>query len=739
MERNARMIVRASIRRMTRYLRLTAPVASFLMAAGFMSLLPASVFSSQTGGKAPLSIPRLSAPPRIDGQIEPALWEKEALRLDSFFQLTPKAGEPATMTTIAYVGYDAKALYLAFRCLDPEPKKVRASVTNRDACLEDDWVIAFIDTFNEKRRASTFGVNPVGVQMDFIRIEEGGNDNMDDSWDTVWEADGRVDDRGYTIEMAIPFKSLRFPDKAEKTWGLTLARNNPRTGGIDLWPSYSRDIPGLIAQCGQIVIKGDVEKGNNLEIMPVATALKKQGQGIDFQPGVNLKYGLKSDLTLDATINPDFSHIEADAPQIDVNLRYALRYQEKRPFFLEGMEIFQFPEIEMVYTRRITDPLWGLKATGKLGGLTYGILSAYDQHPTESLWDVHNGQGSGDETALFNIVRLKTDVFNKGSYLGFCLADKEIDGSWNRVAGVDGQWRFANKFFISFQALAAKTSWDGETTDLAPALYGQAYYYNKAYSFGGYWQAIHPDFEASSGFVNRVDYRSGGAFASFRIYPDKPFLNQIQLSLRGGQRVGYFDSVTQDTWLEAQTRFRFTEFNQLDLSLETGTERYANVDFKKTVFELEGQSYLLKWLPFTVYAEIGDTINYDPEDAFLGWSITYGVGLNFKPSKRLQLGLDFSKSTFWRTHGGEQVWDYNVIHSRSSYQISKSLSVRAILDYNLYYEQVFGSFLVSWVLRPGTVFFVGYDSNYERGLLAPARYDRNDYSVFVKFSYWWRV
>ncbi len=714
-------------------------VPALLLALAALLAPSAASGQAKPPEKARLEIPRLTTPPRIDGVIEPGVWEKEALRIDGFVQLAPKAGEPAAMKTIAYVGFDSKAIYFAFRCLDPEPKKLRACVTQRDGCLDDDWMVVFLDTFNEKRRAATFGVNPVGVQMDFVRMEEGGNDNMDDSWDAAWDSDGKIDDLGYTIELAIPFKSLRFPDQDEKIWGLTLARNLPRQGGIDMWPSFSRDIPGLIAQSNPIVLRGPVERGNNLELMPIATALKQQGRGIDFQPGINLKYGLKSDLTLDATINPDFSHIEADAPQVDINLRYALRYQEKRPFFLEGMEIFSFPEIEMVYTRRITDPLLGAKVTGKLGGMTYGILSAYDQRPTDSVWDVHGGQGNGEETALFNIVRVKTDIFNKGSYLGFSLADKETDASWNRVAGVDGQWRFSNKYFFSFQALASKTNWAGDVTDLAPALYAEAYYFNKNYSFGGFWKSIHPDFEASSGFVNRTDFRSAGAFANLRIYPDKPFLNQVQLNLQAGRRDGYFDSVTQDTWVRAQTRLRFTEFNQLNLTVENGLERYAEADFRKTLFQLEGQSNIIQWMPFQVFAEVGDTINYDPEDAYLGWGVTYGVGLNFKPSKRLQLGLDYTKSVFWRTRGGEEMWDFNVVHTRSTYQLTKSLSVRAIFDYNLFYKEIFGSCLVSYVLRPGTVFFVGYDSNYERGQLAPSRFDRRDYSVFVKFSYWWRI
>ena len=707
---------------------------------GFLggALLAAALIALAGGqAKAPLAIPRITTAPKIDGLLDPGLYEKQFLRIDGFVQYAPKAGEAAKQKTTAYIGYDEKNIYFAFRCEDTEAGKIRASVTNRDGAMDDDWILVLLDTFNEKRRAFTFGVNPIGIQMDFIRIEEGGNDNMDPSWDTAWEAEGRIDAGGYTLEMAIPFKSLRFPDREEKLWGLTLARNIPRTGEVDMWPAYSRDIPGLLAQSSPIMVRGDVEKGKNLEIMPVLTALKKQGQKADVQPGVNLKYGLNSDLTLDAAINPDFSQVEADVPQIDINLRYALRYQEKRPFFLEGMEIFQFPDIEMVYTRRITDPLWGAKVSGKLGGFSYGILSAYDQHPSQSVWDVHNTVGSGNETALFNIVRLKTDVFNQGSYLGFCLADKEIDGSWNRVAGVDGQWRFADKLFFSFQALASKTSYDGEQTRLAPAVYASAYYFTRNFTFGGYWESIHPDFEASSGFVNRNDYRTAGVFTNVTLYPDKPFLNQIRFTLRARQHDSYFSDLVQDKRFEFQTQFRFTEFNQLVVQIDAGKERFADQDFRKNVFSLQGQFNIIKWVPFTIFSEIGDSINYDTTDAFRGWGVTYGIGTNFKPSTRLQLEVDFSKSTFWRTYGGERLWDYNVVHTRTAYQLTKSLSLRAIVDYNLFYKQVFGSVLFSYVLRPGTVFFLGYDSNYNQNTFG--HYDRNNYNIFLKFSYWWRM
>ncbi|MDH5715303.1 MAG: carbohydrate binding family 9 domain-containing protein, partial [Candidatus Aminicenantes bacterium] len=333
-----------------------------------------------------LKIPRLTSPPKIDGILENPVWEQEALKIEEFLQFAPKEKGTPSEKTVAYLGYDQKNLYIAIRCYDSEPQKIRASITNRDNLYDDDWVVIFLDTFNERRRAFEFFINPVGVQGDAIRTEEGGNENESDSWDTAFYTDGKINEEGYTIEMALPFKSIRFPDKENKVWNIAIGRNIPRKGEIITWPGMSREIPGLIVQGREFLIQGKVEKGKNLEVMPLITSLKTQDEKVDLQPGVNLKYGVSSDITLDFTLNPDFSHIEADAPQIDINQRFALYYSEKRPFFLEGMEIFQFPEIEMVYTRRIINPFLGAKLTGKVGRLTYGFLSAYDLNPTESLW-----------------------------------------------------------------------------------------------------------------------------------------------------------------------------------------------------------------------------------------------------------------------------------------------------------------------------------------------------------------
>lgn len=699
----------------------------------FLILWPgrASSFSEQI-----YHIPKLDKAPEIDGVLDNPIWERDALKIETFHQLSPKEMAAPSEKTVAYIGYDEKNLYIAFRCYDSEPKKIRASVTHRDSSIEDDWVIVFLDTFNEKRRAFGFLLNPLGIQMDCIRIEEGGNENMDFSWDTVFSSAGKIDEQGYLVEMAIPFKSIRFPDMEKKIWGINLGRNLPSRGEIVIWPEFTREISGLITQSGEIMILGELEKGKNFEVMPVLTSLKTKDTKIDPEAGLNLKWGVNSDLTLDATVNPDYSHIEADAPRIEANQRFALYYTEKRPFFLEGMEIFRFPQVNMVYTRRIIDPAFGGKATGKVGRFAYGFLTAYDVNPTESLWDVSENENRRDEKALFSIFRMKADVA-PGSYLGFCLTDKKIDGSYNRVAGVDGQLKWKNNFFFSFQAIGSKTKYDDRRTDVVPALYAEASYFSKYWGAGVAWQSMHPDFEASAGFVNRTDYRSFVGYSFINFYPEKDFLNQIRLSVNAGQMYEYFGNTLSDQWLEGNVHLRFTEFNQMNVEYRHSMERYEGVDFYKNGMNLDCDFSLIGWLPFGAYFQTGDTIYYDPDDLYLGYSNTYGIYLTLKPSKRLQYSLDFTKQTFWKKRGGEQVYDINIVRNRLTYQISRTLSLRGILDYDHYDKAVYGSFLVSWILRPGTVFFFGVDNNLMRD--EAGHYTQDNYSVFVKFSYWWRI
>jgi len=183
--------------------------------------------------------------------------------------------------------------------------------------------------------------------------------------------------------------------------------------------------------------------------------------------------------------------------------------------------------------------------------------------------------------------------------------------------------------------------------------------------------------------------------------------------------------------------FRLTEFSMVNVNYENLMERYEGLDFKKNIFYLQGEANLIRWIPFGFFFQTGASIYYDPDDPYLGYSNIYGLYFTIKPNKRLQMMIDFSKQTFWKRRGGEQVFDYNVVRQRTTYQISKTLSLRAIVDYNHYDKEIYGSFLLSWILRPGTVFFLGVDNDYLRN--DAGRYAQDNYSVFVKFSYWWRL
>jgi len=248
---------------------------------------------------------------------------------------------------------------------------------------------------------------------------------------------------------------------------------------------------------------------------------------------------------------------------------------------------------------------------------------------------------------------------------------------------------------------------------------------------------MHPDFEASSGYVNRVDYRSFGAYTSFRLYPEKKYLNQIRLGLNAGRRYGYFGDLLVDSWARADLQVRVTEFSQIYASFQSRMERYEGIDFNIKSLSVNGEANLIGWLPFGFYYERGHSIYYDPDDPFLGWNNTYVFYFTAKPSKRLQASVSFRKQTFWEERGGEQVYDFNVFRQRTTYQLSKALSLRAIVDYDHYAKQIYGSFLVSWILRPGTVFFLGVDNNLLRS--ESGKYGQTNYSIFLKFSYWWRM
>jgi len=715
------------------------------------------VFGKNSDDNYQVKIPRFSSPPKIDGKLENPLWEKGAV-LENFTQYEPQEGANPSEKTIAYLGYDNKNLYIALRCYDSNPKAIRACLTQRDSVQGDDEVTIYLDTFYDKKRAFAFLVNPCGVQSDGIYLETqrrgrgrgGGPDRIDKNWDTYFLTDAYMDDEGYTVEMAIPFKSLRFPNSQTQRWGLQIKRNIRRKNEEIYWYPRSRDVNGFLVQSGTLEMDGNLDKGRNLEVMPVFTGFQERSEKFDPEGGMNLKYGITSDLTADMTYNPDFSQVEADMPQIDVNQRYALYYPEKRPFFLEGKDHFDTP-FELVYSRKIVDPQWGGKLTGQIGKTTLGFLTTYDFNSPDINISGEDEEDEEDEEeitqkSLVNVFRLRQDIFSE-SYVGFILADKEMGDSWNnitqnfnRVGGVDGHFKFLNNYRFSFQVVGSQSKVGMDKTDLVPAMMFNLDRRGRYLSFSANYTHIPPDFEASLGFFRRKDIRSFNSRLSYALLPQTNLIVDIRPSIEY-RRIYDFDDVLTDEEWELRVFMSGWRGSHIWVNFSTGLERYEGIDFHKDTFRASFSSDPFSWLSGNVSFSLGDGIYYgddeDEEGPYLGYKTSKGSRFTLRPLTNFRLSYNFRNDNFYRSKGGEKVYTVNIVSQRLTYQISRTLSLRLITDYDSYHKEIYNSLLLSYELRPGTVFYVGVDDNQEKDDSGIWRIQGR--FVFVKFSYWWRI
>ncbi len=688
----------------------------------------------------------LSPAPKIDGKLDDAFWNS-AVVLDSFTQYQPKEGAEPSEKTVAYVGYDSKNLYIGVRCFDSSPNAIRASLTKRDSVYGDDEITIYLDTFNDKKRAFAFQVNPYGVQTDGIynetrrRHRGGGFNRIDKNWDTFFLTDANIDNKGYSVELAIPFKSLRFPNADSQVWGLQIKRDIPRKNEEIYWHPRSRDVNGFLAQIGELHIEGSLDKGNNLEVMPVLTGMQEEGEKFSPEPSLNLKYGITSNLTADLTFNPDFSQIEADMPKIDVNQRYALYFAEKRPFFLEGKDFFDTP-IELVYTRTIDNPMWGGKVTGKIGKTTIGYLSAYDKAPGDiNIPLAPDTPEQANERGLVNIFRLKQDIFQE-SYIGFIFSDKETGGSWNsinqnytRVAGIDGHFKFKKYYRFAFQVVGSSSKVEDQKTDIVPAMNFSLSHASRHWNISAEYNHMPEDFEASIGYIRRKDIRQIRTRLGYNILPQNDLIVSIQPSIEY-RRAYDFNNILTDDEIRIGgiiTGWRGSFFWG---GYTTELERYEGIDFTRQGIRLSINSQPLAWLSGNISYSAGDSIYYS-DDPYLGFKSSIGVRTTLKPFSNLRIYYSLNNDTFSKSKGGERVYRINIFSQRISYQLTRTISLRLITDYNDYYKDLYNSLLLSCEYRPGTVFYLGMDDSREQddaGIFA-----RTGRYYFIKFSYWWRI
>ena len=432
----------------------------------------------------PVKAVRFDTPPVIDGKLDEEVWKTAAVFRD-FYQVQPGDNIIPENKTVVMLGYDPRFLYIAFHCFD-DPTKVRANIAKRDNIFDDDYVGILFDTFNDQRRAFEFDFNPLGVQADGIWTEGMGEDF---SLDLVLESKGMVTADGYTVEVAIPFKSLRYVAGKDKLWGVHFWRRTKRlNNSLDMWIPLDRDKSSWLAQAGHLTGLDGLATERTLELIPsvtvsqtarrvrtfgvfpnTAAALTDTGRlvnepvNLDF--GVTGKYTLTPTVTLDFTVNPDFAQVESDQLVVTANQRFPIFFPEKRPFFLEGIDIFN-TQIAAVHTRAIIDPDFAAKLTGKTGRNSFGLLLASDNGPgnftsdertviVSSLDDTRNRYL--DKNANIGILRLKRDVGKSDSFVGLLSTYYRFVDRYNVLGGFDGRFRLNKQSTFSWQALGTRT------------------------------------------------------------------------------------------------------------------------------------------------------------------------------------------------------------------------------------------------------------------------------------------
>ncbi|HUR37447.1 MAG TPA: DUF5916 domain-containing protein, partial [Terriglobales bacterium] len=372
-----------------------------------------------------VTIPKVDRVPVLEDFLEmkpsPA-WEGKLAMVDGFIQNSPKDGSAPTEVTNVYLGYDNKNFYAIFVCFDSRPGTVRNRLARRDTINdEDDEVQIYLDTFSDKRRAYGFMINPRGVQYDYLWTEDSGYDG---SFDTLWQSSGQMTAKGWVAMMSVPFKSMRFPSTPTQKWGVLLQRVIPRTGENLFWPHVSTSVSGRMNQAGTATGLESISPGRNLQFIPfgVMRSFRAPDLRDSLNPrfssaklrgdiGLDAKAVIKDSFVLDLALNPDFSQVESDEPQVTVNQRFEVYFPEKRPFFLENANFFDTP-ITLLFTRRIADPQIGARLTGKVGRYSMGMLFADDQSPGRRVAD---NDPLRDKRAYFGVGRVNREFWKQSS------------------------------------------------------------------------------------------------------------------------------------------------------------------------------------------------------------------------------------------------------------------------------------------------------------------------------------
>jgi len=700
-----------------------------LFFAAALTLLSLLVQAQDDPG--PLKPLKTDEPPIIDGYLDEALWNV-APSVTGFKSFIPDFGNELDFKTVVYMAYDEDNLYFAYKCYDDEPGRIKASVNSRDNIADDDWVCINLDSFNDQQSLYAFYINPHGIQMD-SRFSSGKEDM---SVDFVWYSAGIISDEGYNVEVRIPLKSIRFSNSEPVGMGVFFERCISRQAVHGSYPAMDPDKGfAFLTQMKPMVYYG-VKHYTLFEVLPAFTYTYRDVQSggemtkDERRPRLSLtaKYGITSQLILDGTINPDFSQVEADAGQVDINLRYKLFYAEKRPFFLEGHDKFNFaatktdehdPVNTLVHTRTIINPYAGLKLSGKAGErLSLAAIYAADR--------VRDGQDPGSRSvAHFPVFRLKYSL-NDDSYIGGLYTGREVDTAYNRLGGIDGYLRIGKASSIQYNAVISGTSVNRGTGVRNGYMLSAEYGHDSrdiSYSVGA--KSISTGFFSEPGYISRtgINYIKGQLTPKF--YPGVDFIRRIDLELftRQAYDIEYRLWETIDH-LATMVYFKGSTFIKLKAEYSTEVflgDRFRTGGFHSLLSTQAGRKVTLA----TLYQRL-NSIYYSAVPPFQGMSNNLVFNCNYKPSDRLHFDITYRYSDLRASATGDLEYDYSILRGKLTYQANRYFFLRLIGEYNSYRENLLTDFLASFTYIPGTVVYLGYGSVYERLSWDGMSYVRDD-------------
>ena len=740
----------------------------FLLLVGFL-LIPALVWAEQAQQTSPATNPdtinegqrtpvmsyvaarRASTPPVVDGSLDDAVW-RTVTPITEFVQRNPVEGAPPTEATEVYFAYDSRFIYVAFYAHYSDAALIRANRVDRDRILQDDTMSVYLDTFHDQQSAVVFSVNGYGVQGDSMMAGAGGGGgggNLGDaSWDALFVSAGRLVDDGWIAELAIPFKSLRYPSRGENEphrWGLQITRSIQSKDEELVWSPVSRGIPGFLTQMGLFDGMTNLSTSHNFEILPTFTALHlgtldetgRFGGDIVPEGGINAKYGITPNLTLDVTYNPDFSQVESDRPQIEVNQRFPLFFPELRPFFLEGDDAFATRgPVNLVHTRTIVDPRYGAKLTGKAGKMVVGAMVANDEAPGKR--DDPTDPGF-EKNAQFFIARARWDLYSE-SYIGVLATDREFLDAFSRVGGVDGWFRIGQTKIFDFRYMSSSTRAEDDVRSSGVMFNTRFAHTGRNLSYSVYYDHVEPGFKTESGFVRRVDTRQTRSNVGYRWWPEGKIINW-------GPRVNAartydFDGVLQDQNLNAGVNIQFARNINLNAGVDRDLERYKEIDFRKSSISFDGNVNTSRAFSIGGAFSWGDRIRFG-DDPFLGRGGEGRLSVTLRPTPRLQSDLSLNTSRLRDPGTLADVFDVKIFRTLTTYQFTGRLLVRSINEINTFTKKLGVNLLLTYRVNSGTVFYVGYDDHWERGdlideALYPARYTRTKRALFTKIQYLFR-